>query len=139
MFKNILVAYDGSEWSKRAAEQAGRMARESKDVVIWVVCAMGSVPSALGQSITDHWITEQTLIGGKLLDEAVDLIGDINELHRELLFGPPAESMLEVASTRVCDLIIIGSRGQGALSGLLVGSQSQKVISLAKCPVLVVK
>ncbi|GAP06837.1 universal stress protein UspA [Anaerolinea thermolimosa] len=139
MFKRILVAYDGSEWSKRAAELAGKLAREQKDTQVWVVCAIGAVPTTLGQTIADQWIAEQTLTGGKLLDEAVNLLGDVPEIHRELLFGPPAESIIDVAETRSCDLIVMGSRGVGALTGLLLGSQSHKVISLAKCPVLVVK
>jgi nucleotide-binding universal stress UspA family protein len=44
-----------------------------------------------------------------------------------------------VANTRKADLIIMGSRGLGTLAGLVLGSQSQKVISHAPCPVLVVR
>lgn len=139
MFSRILVAFDGSDWSKRAAEMTGKIARESPGTSVWVVCAIGAVPSTMGQSFADQWIAEQTLAGGKLLDEAVELLGDVPDVHRELLFGPPAESIIDVAETRSCDLIVMGSRGLGAFSGLLLGSQSQKVISLAKCPVLVVK
>ncbi len=139
MFKRIVVAYDSSEWSKRAAILAGDMAREQAGTEIWLVCAMGSVPGTMGQAIADQWIAEQTLAGSALLDEGSALIGSSAVIHRELLFGPPAESIIDVAETRGCDLIVMGSRGQGALSGLLLGSQSQKVVSLAKVPVLVVK
>jgi len=139
MFKRIVVAYDSSEWSKRAAILAGELAREHPETEIWLVCAIGSVPGTMGQSIADQWIADQTLAGSQLLDEGMALIGNAGNIHRELLFGPPAESIIDVADTRSCDLVIMGSRGQGALSGLLLGSQSQKVVSLAKCPVLVVK
>jgi nucleotide-binding universal stress UspA family protein len=50
-----------------------------------------------------------------------------------------AEAILEVAETCQCELIVMGTRGLGRLGGLLLGSRAQKVISLAHCPVLVVK
>jgi nucleotide-binding universal stress UspA family protein len=56
-----------------------------------------------------------------------------------LLFGTPAESILKVAETRGCDLIIMGARGLGLLEMLFLGSQAQKVLSHADCPVLVVR
>jgi nucleotide-binding universal stress UspA family protein len=60
-------------------------------------------------------------------------------LKTEVLEGSAAEAILEVASTRKSDLIVMGSRGLGTLSGLLLGSQSQKVVQHANCPVLIVK
>lgn len=139
MFQRILLAYDGSEWSKRAAQLVGEMAKKETGAELWIVCAVGSVASSVGEALADQWIAHHTLEGSKLLDEAEALVGNVLPVHRELLFRPPAESIIEVAETRGCDLIVMGSRGQGTLSGLLVGSQSQKVISLSKCPVLVVR
>lgn len=139
MFQRILLAYDGSEWSKRAAALAGELAAQQAGAEVWIVCAVGSVASTLGETIANEWIARQTIEGGKMLDEAEALLSSAAPVHRELLFQQPAEGIIEVAETRGCDLIVIGSRGQSTLSGLLVGSQSQKVISLAKCPVLVVK
>ena len=139
MFQRILLAYDGSEWAKRAALLAGEITRKEKESELWIVCAMGNVASTVGEALAEQWISHQTIEGGKLLDEAEELVGSHVPIHRELMFRPPAESIIEVADTRGIDLIIIGSRGSGALAGLLVGSQSQKVISLAKCPVMVIK
>jgi nucleotide-binding universal stress UspA family protein len=69
--------------------------------------------------------------------KAVDKIP--GEIHTEILEGPPAEAILDVANTRECDLIVMGSRGLGRLTGLLIGSQSQKVVQHAPCPVLIVR
>jgi nucleotide-binding universal stress UspA family protein len=44
-----------------------------------------------------------------------------------------------VAVTRASDVIVMGSRGLGTLAGLLLGSTSQKVVSHAPCPVLIVR
>jgi nucleotide-binding universal stress UspA family protein len=59
--------------------------------------------------------------------------------QQEILFGPVAESIVTVAQTRHGDLIVIGSRGTRPLRALLLGSQTQQVLTLAECPVLVVK
>ncbi|MFH1635561.1 MAG: universal stress protein [Chloroflexota bacterium] len=67
-------------------------------------------------------------------------MGDIpGELKTEVLEGPPAEAILNVADTRGNDLIVMGTRGRGRLSGLLLGSQSQKVVAHAHCPVLLIR
>ena len=57
-------------------------------------------------------------------------------VRRHALDGNPAELLSEF-STAV-DLIVVGSRGRGGFSGLLLGSTSQAVLSHASCPVLVV-
>jgi len=67
-------------------------------------------------------------------------VGEIpGEIKADVLQGPPAEAILDVAKTRECDLIVMGSRGLGQFTGLLLGSQSQKVVQHAECPVLIVK
>ena len=56
----------------------------------------------------------------------------------EVLVGEPAAQILASASAGQADLIGLGSRGHGRLAGLLLGSVAQKVVALARCPVLVV-
>jgi len=59
---------------------------------------------------------------------------------RERLGGAldPAEAIIEAARREHADAIIVGRRGRGQLAGLLLGSVSQKVVSLAPCTVIVV-
>ena len=139
MFQKILIAYDGSEHAQRAARIAGDFARMQDQAELWLVCAMETVTSGLGTPYIDELITERTRAGENLLQQARELIGEKIPIHDELLFGSPAESILNVAANRGCDLIIMGTRGLGGLRGLLLGSQIHKVISLAECPVLAVK
>ncbi len=141
MFKDILIAYDGSGQARRAARLAGEMAREQKADRLWVVVVMEGVsaPAEMGRLVDDPGIEERSTQGEALIDEAVGLVSDGAEIHRELLFGSPAEAIVRVAETRACDLIVMGTRGLSPLEGLLLGSQAQKVISHAPCPVLVVK
>lgn len=140
MFSNILVAYDGSEHAREAATLAGNLARGQKSpAVLWLVTVMDSTPRDLGEPYLSQLIEQRTADGQALIREGSALIGDDVEIHSELLFGLPAESILQVAKTRGCDLIVMGTRGLGVLQSLLLGSQAQKVINHAPCPVLVVK
>ncbi len=139
MFKKILVAYDGSEWAQRAVKMAGDLARVQKQAEIWLVVAVGPAPVNLGQPFADQWISGQSIEGNRLMDEAVSILGSGIKIHRELLYNNPADGIIEVAEARAVDLIVVGSRGLGALRSLVLGSVSQKVINLATCPVLVVK
>jgi len=54
-------------------------------------------------------------------------------------FGDPAKEIVAAARDRQVDLIVVGTRGHGRLAGLLLGSVAQKVVSLAHCPVVVVR
>jgi nucleotide-binding universal stress UspA family protein len=62
--------------------------------------------------------------------EGVDVIGQVVQ-------GTPASALLDSASD--ADLLIVGSRGHGGFSGLLLGSVSTQVVHHARCPVLVIR
>jgi nucleotide-binding universal stress UspA family protein len=51
--------------------------------------------------------------------------------------GDPARALLELAAT--ADLLVVGSRGLGAVRRVLLGSVSEKVLQHAPCPVLIVR
>lgn len=140
MFQHILVAYDGSETARRAAELAGRLAREQRPpALVRVVVAVDPVSANLGEPNFSRLAADRTLAGQSLMLEARGLLGAGLDVHEELLFGPPADEIVGVAEVRGCDLIVMGTRGQGPLQGLLFGSQAQKVIGRAPCPVLVAR
>ena len=141
MFNRILVAYDGSEHSQRASEIAGDMARTCKTTEVWLICVQDVVPYGLGESyvLINELIEEQTRRGEEMLAAARDILGDGFEIQSELLFGSPAERILEYAESKECDLIVMGTRGRSGIASLLLGSQVQKVITNSACPVLAVK
>jgi len=140
MFERILLAVDGSEHSQRAAQTAANLARALKAMHLRVVSVYEAVPAYLGEPNLSQGIAAGTAGAERVLDMAEKIIGTVPaELHREVLEGPVAEAILEVAATWKSDVIVMGSRGLGRLQGALLGSNSQKVVSHAACPVLVVR
>jgi len=140
MFKNILIAIDGSEHAFKAARIAGEIANTMGSETLWVVVAFDPVPGYLGQPLMQEAIDERVKQTDAILNKGLEEIGKISgTLKTEVLAGPPAEAVLSVAGTRQVDLIVMGTRGLGRLAGALVGSQSQKVVAHAHCPVLLVR
>ena len=139
MFTKILFAYDGSEHSKRAARISGNLTRMQDNAELWLVCVMGATPKHLKQPHIQEFHDNQKKAAKTFFKEARNLIGNDIIIHDELLFGPPALNILDVAKKNKIELIIMGARGLNVLQGLLLGSQVHRVISLSKCPVLVVK
>ncbi len=138
MFKNILVGVDGSEYSYKAAKIAGEMAR-CMHADLWVVACFEPVPAYLGEPNLQIAITGHLAQATSVMAVAVVEIGSIpGTLHQEMVEGAPADTILSVAVVRSVDLIVMGTRGLGRLSGFVLGSQSQKVVAQANCPVLLV-
>jgi nucleotide-binding universal stress UspA family protein len=139
MFTKVLLAYDGSDHSRKAAKIAGELANKFQ-ADLWVVIAYDPFPSYLGVP------NEQTAIDSRLnsaqaeMEEAIREVGSIpGKLTREILEGPATEAILNVAEVRGIELIVMGTRGHSRIEGLLIGSHSQKVAAHARCPVLVVR
>ena len=140
MFNHILLGVDGSNHALHAAKTAADLARNMKSKTLRIVVAFEAVPPYLGEPNMQAAITARMKEAETILQAALETVGEIpGELHTEILEGSPAEALLEVATTRKSDLIVMGSRGLGRLAGALLGSQSQKVVQHAPCPVLIVR
>ncbi len=140
MYNHILLGVDGSEHALHAAKTAGDLARSVKSKILRIVVAFEAVPPYLGEPNLQTAISARMKDAEMVLHKALEVVGKIpGKVHTEILEGSPAEAILDVAKTRKNDLIVMGSRGRGRLTGLLLGSQSQKVVQHAPCPVLIVR
>jgi len=93
----------------------------------------------LGYEDFEKLFAKRKSAGQVILDKAKKMLGGITfKVDVELLYGSEAEAILKAAENRQADLIVMGTRGFGAVKGMLVGSVSRKVIHLAACPVMVV-
>jgi len=138
MFKNILLAVDGSEYSHRALNYARSLAGRYK-ANLWIVHVFAHTSDLLGYEDFEKLFAKRKSAGQVILDKAKKMLGSITfKVEEELLYGSEAEAILKAAENRQADLIVMGTRGFGAVKGMLVGSVSRKVIHLAACPVMVV-
>lgn len=139
MFKDILLASDGSEYSIRACEKATYIAKlnpDSKVIVLYVVDAATSradVTNSYSSSDLDQSrkakleITERKFIEAGVNYEVVVLHGD------------PGPTIVKYANENNIDLCVIGSRGLNRLQEMVLGSVSHKVAKRVECPVMIVK
>jgi nucleotide-binding universal stress UspA family protein len=140
VFQKIVLAVDGSEHALSAARVAGELARTMHSEHLWIVIVYDSIPVYLGEPNIQQVLSSRLAKAETIFQSALEAVGQIPcEISKEILEGPPAEEIINVANVRKSDLIIMGSRGLGKLAGLVLGSQSQKVVSHAPCPVLIVR
>jgi len=140
MFERILLAVDGSEHGYKAARTAADLARTMSSEKLRIVVAFDKIPPFLGEPNLQRAIDSRLAEAQEILQKAVEIVGETPaEVHTELIEGDAAEAIIEVARTRNSSVIVIGSRGLGRLAGLVLGSTSQKVVSHAPCPVLIVR
>jgi nucleotide-binding universal stress UspA family protein len=134
----IVVGYDGSELSRAALTVAAR--RAGPHGLLFVVHAYDLPPDFLGSPNFDHLLTERKDRGRALLDE-MPATGDGEllevEYETELIGGPPAQAIADVARARHADEIVVGARGLGRVRSLL-GSVSHELLHVADRPVLVI-
>lgn len=141
MFKNILVPTDASESAQRALLMALELAKEfgSQIVLLHVVYT----PEAMGYTLSSGISVPQeelSIYGREALTAALDGIETGNVLiETKLRPGHPGIVILGEIESAQIDLVVMGNRGYGAIAGSLLGSVSQRVLSKATCPVMIVK
>ena len=140
MFNNILLAVDGSDHALNAARVAAQLARSMNSAELRIAVVYDSIPPLLGDPDFQVILNARLDETEKILQSAVKAVGEVpSTVSTETIAGDPAEAIIKIADTRKCDLIVMGSRGLGRLAGLVLGSVSQKVVSHAPCPVLIVR
>jgi nucleotide-binding universal stress UspA family protein len=135
--KDVIVATDGSESAERAVTSGAALARAlgARAVLVYVRPSLGT----LGAPHYQEKLSEQMAHARVALDRAQALAGEQGaEAEEEILEGDPAERLVELAQARDAALIVVGSRGLGAVKGALLGSVSSAVLHRAGRPVLVV-
>lgn len=143
MFSRILVAFDGSNHSRRALEEAADLARlgdaeltvlsVAPDPSVWVIGGAVLPPinmKELEEEIEASYRNE--------LDDAVKALPEGVRSIMRFLTGSAAEEIVKEAKAGNHDLVVIGSRGRGEVKSLLLGSVSQHVSQASPIPVLIV-
>ncbi|MBT1075430.1 universal stress protein [Geobacter grbiciae] len=144
MFKHILVPTDGSPLSQEAVTRAISFAKEA-GARITFFCAVQPAPKMYyGEAIFDSHTFAR--FREKMLDSANDILDAAESIAGEagiecrkvaLVSEEPYEAIIEAATRNECDLIFMASHGRRGVSGLLLGSETQKVLTHSTIPVLV--
>jgi nucleotide-binding universal stress UspA family protein len=147
MFKQILAAVDGSKHAFRALDVAADLARTyGGDLNILSVYRHHSAventhslvrPSAEVPDVD----TAMNAYAKEVVARACDYVRDNYGIEAAgyVRRGQPARTIVAAANELECDSIVMGSRGLGDMTGLLLGSVSHKVTSLAECTLVTVK
>ena len=145
MYKHILVPTDGSKLSVKAAKQAVKLAKALGAKITGFHAAPDfsstyygdgyilRAPSAKGQAEFAQKQARQCL-------SAIEVEADVEKVACEVFHvvsDSPYEAIIDAAKKKKCDLIFMASHGRRGLSGLVLGSETQKVLIHSKIPVLV--
>jgi nucleotide-binding universal stress UspA family protein len=137
--RRMLVALDGSADAWRALQVvASALASRSVTVRLVHVLATPARTGGVDQDAAARADVEHRAPGEKLLADGAAQLNGFLEVERSLLAGDPREEILRTAREWTSDLVVVGSRGLGALRRLLLGSVSEAVLLHASCPTLVV-
>lgn len=147
-FKKMMIATDGSDCSRLAAEKGIELARLSGGTV-YAVCVVSTTSLSMymdylsSAGMNPYW---ELIYEGlkKQAQQAVDYIkglGDKNGIDVEsiVLEGDPADELIRYAEENGMDIIVMGTLGRTGIGRLLLGSVAGNVIRHSKVPVMVVR
>ncbi len=144
LYKKILVPVDGSKNSFKALSHAVMLAQSfnAEILILYVSVLSQQVPlydQVKGAKIPANASTDPVNFAKTILAEAIKHVPEDIEVKTHNELGEPRTAITDFAAQNDYDIIVIGSRGLGAISGLLLGSVSTYVVHHSLCPVLVVK
>jgi nucleotide-binding universal stress UspA family protein len=147
--ERIVAAVDGSAPSLKAVDFAADLASKyNAELILFAVpreFSPGMDADLEAYARSEHIealaseiglaAAEAVLAGARLAAEAKGA----TRIATKWAFGDPAEEIIAFVNEQKAELIVMGSRGYGRLTGLLIGSVAQKVLGHASCPVVVVR
>lgn len=146
MSASIVCGVDGSPDAQAALQVAARLAaRLELRLVAAHVAEPAHIPYAAsapfggmsGRYAVMEELESKQEDASRVLDEVVAASG-LGEVRQRAVVGLPAEQLAEVADDEDAELIVVGSRGRGAFRAAFLGSVSNALVGVARCPVLIV-
>ena len=145
MYHHILIPTDGTSLSFRAVEHGVALARVlGANVTLLTVTEPFHVFTIDAKQLEDtpqEYKQRMRTVAAEALAAAVSIARNAkvpyDEVHAE--DEQPYEAIVRTAATKGCDLIVMASHGRRGMSALLLGSETMKVLTHSKIPVLVVR
>jgi nucleotide-binding universal stress UspA family protein len=147
MMTKIVVALDGSDHALRAADVAADIAQKFDAQLHLVhVIPKEKIPYELrefaeAEHVESPEVLERDIARESVIESVEASVADkgVAEIETVVLNGDPVEEIKGYAERIGADMIVIGRRGLGQISGILLGSVSAKLNQVANCPVVTVK
>ncbi len=143
LFTHVLIPTDGSELSQTAAVKGIRFA---KDLNAKVTCIsvtpkfrVLTFDTAMVEDTKDQFLIDSQAQAAKYLGAVKSAAAEEGVPCETVIEAndQPYEAIVHAAQSRGCDLILMASHGRRGVQGLLLGSETQKVLTHTKIPVLV--
>jgi nucleotide-binding universal stress UspA family protein len=131
VYRNILVAVDGSPDADAALAHATDLARDQRARLTLVTALLASGAAPPRSEVIKHY--------AELLRLAAATLPEDVSVTTLLVEGPPARALVERSKSGAFDLIVMGSHGHGRLHSSLLGCVSQKVMQASPIPVLLIR
>ncbi len=144
MIHKILIATDGSEHAQRALRYAEESALKwNSELLIVSVVPLISPLLVPGPGFNlGKYMSELENVYQNVLIEAEEHVKRESpeiKTSTQLGKGRPAEIIIEIAEKENVDLIVMGSRGYGSITGWILGSTSRHVVEHCTKPILIIK
>jgi nucleotide-binding universal stress UspA family protein len=144
MFKKILLAVDSSEHSKNAVKAAADLAEKYGSELI--ILNTYYIPEHFNAHASSHYVYLRK-IEENMVSHGKDFLATLKtELETKNIKvrvlqekGPAGPVIIKISDSEECELVVVGSRGLGNVSSLIIGSVSNYVLHHAKCAVLLTK
>jgi nucleotide-binding universal stress UspA family protein len=135
----VVVGVDGSPESvaalKWAAAYGAATGARLRAVVAWhYPAAAGTAPVGVAPAAISEEVRQQMI---ETLAKAVAEAAADAEIEQQIGYGHPAQVLIDQSAE--ADLLVVGNRGHGAFTGMMVGSVSIHCVTHAHCPVVVVR
>lgn len=142
MIRHVMVGFDGSEGSRRAATYARKLAEtfDAKITYLFVLEPIPVVSLGFAESFSlAHQQMQQEDMERvrKVLDELAAGLPE-DRVEKRIEYGPAAQTLCAQAKEQDADLVVVGARGLGAVERFLIGSVSSRVVHTCDRNVLVV-
>jgi len=145
MFKVILIPTDGSELSERAIRQGVALAKALGATVVGLTVAMPfsvfAVEAMMTPEIAEKYEHDTRILTRKYLSvvEAVAKEAGVPCMTLTRTGAQPHQEIINAAEEQKCDAICMASHGRRGVSALVLGSETVKVLTHSRIPVIVVR
>ncbi|MDP9309247.1 MAG: universal stress protein [Actinomycetota bacterium] len=138
MFRSILIAWDGSRHARRALSEAIDIA-QTQGSRLTLLTVAAPIHVWAGPYVPPVPEDELAQAAERIAEEGEELVPDGIPVSSRTAAGSPGPELLKRVEAAGHDLIVMGSRGRGAVRSAVLGSVSHYVLNHARVPVLIVR